>query len=141
MVNFILFSIQPIIMERKSYYLIILLVALSVCMGVFWFQFNNNVATFIIVNETEVAEGGSFSGMLMDAYSYGVANKTVTFHKPGGELGTLVDAVTDENGEFTIENAEYIPGSDENYYGDFTFAGDGKYSGCTYEGNVTVVAK
>ncbi|MBQ8016533.1 MAG: hypothetical protein IJ258_00345 [Methanobrevibacter sp.] len=127
-------------MEKQSKYLIILLVALVICIAVFWFQFNNNVSTVIIVNETEVQENGSFSGLLMDAYGYGVANKTVTFHKPGYEMGTLVDAVTDENGEFTIENAEYLSDAgDDNYYGDFTFAGDGKYAGCTYEGNVTVV--
>lgn len=128
-------------MEKQSKYLIILLVALVICIAVFWFQFNNNVSTVIIVNETEVQENGSFSGLLMDAYGYGVANKTVTFHKPGYEMGTLVDAVTDENGEFTIENAEYLPDAgDDNYYGEFTFAGDGKYEGCTYEGNVTVVS-
>ena len=127
-------------MEKQSKYLIILLVALVICIAVFWFQFNNNVSTVIIVNETEVQENGSFSGLLMDAYGYGVANKTVTFHKPGYEMGTLVDAVTDENGEFTIENAEYLSDAgDDNYYGDFTFAGAGKYAGCTYEGNVTVV--
>jgi hypothetical protein len=125
--------------ERQSKYLIILLVALVICIGVFWFQFNNNVSTFIIVNETEVAENGSFSGMLMDAYSYGVANKTITYHKPGHDMGTIVDTTTDENGEFTIENAEYLPDAgDDNYYGNFTFAGDGKYVGCTYEGKVTV---
>ena len=129
-------------MERQSYYLIILLVALAICFGVFWFQFNNNVATFMIINETEVAENASFSGMLIDSYSYGVANQTITFHKPGYEMGTLVDVVTDENGEFTIENAQYLPDAGEdNYYGDFTFAGNGKYQGCTYEGNVTVIPK
>ena len=127
-------------MERKSYYLIILLIALVICAGVFFYQFNNDVPTFIIINETEVAQNGSFSGMLMDAYSYGVANQTITFHKPGHELGTLVDVTTDENGEFTIENAEYLPeAGKDNYYGDFTFAGNGKYQSCTYEGNVTVV--
>ena len=61
-------------MEMKSYYLIILLVAFVICIGVFWFQFNNHVATFIMINETEVAENGSFSGMLVDAYGMGVAN-------------------------------------------------------------------
>lgn len=127
-------------MERQSYYLIILLVALAICFGVFWFQFNNDVATFMIINETEVHENASFSGLLLDSYSYGVANQTITFHKPGYEMGTLVDVVTDENGEFTIENAEYLPDAGEdNYYGDFTFAGNGKYQGCTYEGNVTVI--
>ena len=126
-------------MEKQSKYLIILLVAFVICMAVFWFQFNNDVSTFIIINETEVDENGSFSGMLMDAYSYGVANKTITYHKPGYKMGTIVQTTTDENGEFTIENVEYLPDAgDENYYGDFTFAGDGKYLGCTYEGNVTV---
>lgn len=129
-------------MERESYYLIILLVALVICFGVFWFQFNNNVATFMILNQTEVVENASFSGMLMDSYSYGVPNQTITFHKPGSELGTLVDVVTDENGEFTIENAEYLPDAGEdNYYGDFTFAGSGKYQGCVCDANVTVVPK
>ena len=127
-------------MEKQSYYLILLLIALVICFAVFWFQFNNDVATFIIINETEVHENGSFSGLLLDAYSYGVANQTITFHKPGYEMGTLVDVVTDEEGEFTIENAEYLPDAGkDNYYGDFTFAGNGKYQGCTYEGNVTVI--
>lgn len=127
-------------MERQSYYLIILLLAFVICIGVFWFQFNNDVATFIILNETEVAENGSFSGMLMDAYSQGVPNQTITFHKPGYQLGTIVNTQTDENGEFTIENAEYLPDAGKNnYYGNFTFAGNGKYLGCTYEGNVTVI--
>jgi hypothetical protein len=129
-------------MERQSYFLIILLVAFIICMGVFWFQFNNDVSTFIILNESEVAENGSFSGMLMDAYSNGVPNQTISFHKPGHEMGNVVVAQTDENGEFTIENAEYLPDADkDNYYGNFTFAGNGKYLGCTYEGNVTVVSK
>lgn len=128
-------------MEKQSKYLIILLVALVICIGVFLYQFNNDVPTFIIVNATEVSENGSFSGILMDAYSYGVANKTITYHKPGHQMGTLVDVTTDENGEFTIENAEYLPeAGNDNYYGEFTFAGDGKYQGCTYEGNVTVVS-
>ena len=128
-------------MEKKSYYLIILLAAFVICMAVFWFQFNNDVATFMIINETEVHENGTFKGMLMDSYSNGVPNQTITFHKPGYDMGTLVDVTTDENGEFVIEHAEYLddrPG--ENYYGDFTFAGNGKYQGCTYDGNVTVVS-
>ena len=128
-------------MERKSYYLIILLIVFVICIGVFWFQFNNDVSTFIIMNATEVPQNESFSGMLVDAYGQGVPNQTVTFHKPGYELGTLVDATTDEKGQFIIENAEYLPDAGkENYYGDFTFAGGDKYLGCSYEGNVTVVA-
>ncbi len=128
-------------MERKSYYLIILLVALVICIGVFLYQFNNDVPTFIIINETEVKENSSFSGMLMDAYSNGVPNQTITFHKPGYQMGTLVDIVTDDDGGFTIEKAEYLPdASKDNYYGNFTFAGNGKYKGCTYEGNVNVIS-
>ena len=117
-----------------------MLIALIICLGVFWFQFNNDVATVIIINQTEVAEGSSFAGMLMDSYGNGVANKTIIFHKPGYEFGTLVDVVTNDEGGFVIENAEYLPdaGSD-NYYGDFSFAGDDRYQGCTYEGNVTVI--
>ena len=42
--------------------------------------------------------------------------------------------------EFFIENAEYLQDApNENWYGDFTYAGDGKYQGCTYENNVTVI--
>ncbi|WP_296878676.1 hypothetical protein [uncultured Methanobrevibacter sp.] len=127
-------------MERKSYYLIIILVAFVICMGVFLYQFNNDVPTFIIINETEVHENGSFSGMLTDAYGFGVANQTITFHKPGHKMGTIVDVVTDEKGQFTIEKAQYLSDAGkDNYYGNFTFAGNGKYQGCTYEGNVTVV--
>ena len=130
------------ILEKQSKYLIILLFAVVVCIGVFWYQYNNDVATFIMVNETEVAQNGSFSGMLVDAYGQGVAKKTITYHKPGYQMGTLVDVTTTEDGCFTINNAQYLDNaSDGNYYGDFTFAGDGKYKECRYEGNVTVVAK
>ena len=95
-----------------------------------------------MINETEVVENASFSGMWSDAYGYGVPNQTIVFHKPGYEFGTVVDVVTDDAGRFTIENAEYLPDADkDNYYGDFTFAGNGKYQGCTYEGNVTVIPK
>ena len=121
-------------MERKSYYLIILLVALVVCAGVFFYQFNNDVATVMIINETEVPENGSFAGILMDAYSYGVANQTVSYQTPNHET---VNVTTDENGEFKILNVESGSG-DVNCYSDFTFAGNGKYQGCTYEGNVSV---
>lgn len=128
-------------MERKSIYLIIALIIFVICIGVFWFQFNNDVATMMILNETQVKENQSFKGQLIDSYGMGVANKTITYHKPGYELGEIVDVVTDENGEFLIENAEYLPDEGkDNYYGNFTFAGDGKYLGCTYEGNVMVVA-
>ncbi len=127
-------------MERESYYFLLLLIGLAICIGVFWFQFNNDVATFMIINETEVQEGGSFKGALIDSYGMSVPNKTITFHKPGYLMGTLVDTQTDENGEFFIENVEYLPDAGkDNYYGDFTFAGDDKYQGCTYIGNITVI--
>ncbi len=120
-------------MGRKSYYLIILLVALVICAGVFFYQLNNDVSTFMILNETEVAENGSFAGMLMDAYSYGVANQTVYYKAPDNEI---IKVTTDENGEFKVFNVKSA--GDTSYYSDFTFAGNGKYRGCTYEGNVTV---
>ena len=129
-------------MERKSYILIAMLLALVVCAGVFFYQFNNDVPTFILINGTEVVENSSISGVLMDAYGYGVPNQTITFHKPGHDLGTLVDVTTDEEGRFTIENAQYLPDAGEdNYYDNFTFAGNGKYQGCEYGGNVTVIPK
>ena len=129
-------------MEKKSKYLIILLVAFVICMAVFWFQFNNNVSTFILVNETEVDENASFSGMLMDAYGYGVANKTITYHKPSHGINAVENTKTDDNGEFTIHNAEYLLDEGvDNYYGNFTFSGDDKYLACEYEGNVTVIQK
>ncbi len=127
-------------MERESYYFLLLLIALVICIGVFWFQFNNDVATFMIINNTEVQEGDTFKGALIDAYGMSVPNKTITYHKPGYQMGTLVDTQTDENGEFFIENAQYLEDAGkDNYYGDFTFAGDDKYQGCTYIGNVTVI--
>ena len=127
-------------MEKQSYYFLLLLIALLICIGVFWFQFNNDVATFMIINNTEVQEGDTFKGALIDAYGMSVPNKTITYHKPGYQMGTLVDTQTDENGEFFIENAQYLEDAGkDNYYGNFTFAGDDKYQGCTYIGNVTVI--
>lgn len=127
-------------MERESYYFLLLLIAFAICIGVFWFQFNNDVATFMIINDTEVQEGHAFKGALIDAYGMSVPNKTITYHKPGYQMGTLVDTQTDENGEFFIENAQYLEDAGkDNYYGDFTFAGDDRYQGSTYLGNVTVI--
>ena len=98
-------------MERESYYFLILLIAFAICIGVFWFQFNNDVSTFMIINNTEVQEGGAFKGALIDAYGMSVPNKTITYHKPGYQMGTLVTTQTDENGEFFIENAQYLEAS------------------------------
>ncbi|MEE1128589.1 MAG: hypothetical protein UHW99_01250 [Methanobrevibacter sp.] len=127
-------------MEKQSKYLILLIVIFVICIGVFLYQYNNDVVTFMIVNETQVAENGSFSGILMDSYSRGVANKTITYHPPGNQTGE-VNVTTDENGEFSIRNAVYTSNSNANYYSNFTFAGDDKYKGCSYDGNVTVIAK
>ena len=127
-------------MEKDSFYFLIVLIAIAICIGVFWFQFNNADPTYIIINTTEVPENGSFSGVLNDAYGFPVANRTITFHKPGYQMGTMVCTQTDENGLFVIENAEYLPDAGkDNYYGDFTFAGDDRYEGCVYEGNITVI--
>ena len=121
-------------MEKKSYYLIILLIAFVICIGVFLYQFNNDVSTFIIINETEVQNNTSFSGLLMDAYSYGVANQTISYQTPNHEI---INVTTDNNGEFRVSAVK--SGSDEgNCYSNFTFAGNGKYQACSYEGNVSV---
>lgn len=126
-------------MDNK--YLAILVVIFIICIGTFMFQLNNNVATFIVINETEIRENGRITGMLMDSFGNGVANKTITFNKPDYKLGTLVSTNTNENGEFVISNVEYLPDAGEdNYYGNFSFAGDNKYNPCFYEGNITVVA-
>lgn len=112
-----------------------------ICIGIFVFQLNNDVATVIIINETEIPENGKITGVLMDSFGNGVANKTITFHKPSYELGSIVTTTTNENGEFVINNVEYLPDIGENnYYGNFTFAGDNKYNPCSYEGNLTVIA-
>lgn len=129
-------------MEKQSYYFLLAIIVFIICIGVFWMQYTHDTPTYMIVNGSEVAEGGSFSGMLMDAYGQGVPNRTIVYHKPGYQMGTIVDTQTDETGEFTITNAEYLSdNSDENYYGNFTFAGDERYHGCVYEGNVTVIPK
>lgn len=126
-------------MDNK--YLVILIVIFMICIGIFVFQLNNDVATVIIINETEIPENGKITGVLMDSFGNGVANKTITFHKPSYELGSIVTTTTNENGEFVINNVEYLPDIGENnYYGNFTFAGDNKYNPCSYEGNLTVIA-
>ena len=76
--------------------------------------------------------------MLIDSFGQGVANKTITYHKPGQDNGDVVDVTTDDKGEFKVENAEYLPNNSDNYYSKFTFAGDEKYKGFTYEGKVIV---
>ena len=126
-------------MEKQSKILILLLVALAICIGVFLYQYNNDVGTIIMLNQTEVSQNSSFSGMLIDSFGQGVANKTIMYHKPGQDNGDVVDVTTDDKGEFKVENAEYLSNnSDDNYYSKFTFVGDEKYKGFTYEGKVIV---
>ena len=43
----------------------------------------------MIVNATEVSEGESFKGSLMDSYGQGVPNKTITYHKGQGKITIL----------------------------------------------------
>lgn len=123
----------------KAKYLAILLVIFVICVGIFIYQFNNSVDTFISINGTEVSENGSFSGMLIDAYGFGVGNEKITFHKPGNN--TTITVTTNSDGIFTINNAEYVENASDNSYKDFSFAGDGKYHSCTFEGRVTVIQK
>lgn len=126
-------------MEKQSKILILLLVALTICIGVFLYQYNNDVGTIIMINQTEVSQNSSFSGMLIDSFGQGVANQTITYQKPGQDNGDVVDVTTDDKGEFKVENAEYLSNnSDDNYYSKFTFVGDEKYKGFTYEGKVIV---
>ena len=68
-------------MDNK--YLAILVVIFIICIGTFMFQLNKNVATFIVINETEIPENGRITGMLMDSFGNGVANKT---RKPGIDI-------------------------------------------------------
>ena len=84
-------------MEKKSKYLIIMLVAFVICVGVFLYQHNNNVDTVIILNESKLIEGKSFSGMLLDSYGFGVANKTISYHQPGDQNGSLVNVTTNSD--------------------------------------------
>jgi hypothetical protein len=126
-------------METK--YLIILIIAAIACFSVFFYQFTGNVETFIIFNETEVAENGTFSGSLMDAYARGVANKTITYHQAGDDKSKFVNVTTDANGIFHIENVKNRPESGaNNYYGDVSFKGDGQFKPCVFEYNLTVKA-
>lgn len=126
----------------KTKYLLILVVAMIICFGVFFYQMDHNLETVIVFNSTEIPENGTAVGFLMDSFGRGIPNKTITFHKPGNEMGTLVTVVTDENGTFLIKNVQYLPDAGkENYYGKFSFAGDSKYKGSTFAHNLTVIPK
>lgn len=124
-------------MEKQSKYLIIALVILVICVGIFLYQYNNDVPTVMIINQTEVPENGSVSGQLLDAYGQGVANQTITYHQPGKDSA---NTTTDDDGIFIIKNIKNFPEKGEdNYYGDFTFEGEDKYLGCTYGSNLTLI--
>jgi hypothetical protein len=124
-------------MDKK--YLIILIIIGIACFSIFFYQFTNSVDTFIVINETEVAENGTISGFLMDAYARGVENKTIYYHKAGDNKNTLSNVTTGKDGSFKIENVKYVPESnDNNYYGDITFKGEGEFNPCIYEHNITI---
>ena len=123
------------IILMKTKYLIILGIICIICFGIFFFQLGHNVETFIVFNSTEIQENTTVSGCLVDSFGRGVANKTVTYHEPGKGL---VNATTDENGIFTISDIRNMPElGKENYYGDFSFAGDDVYNPSVYEYNLT----
>ncbi len=124
-------------MDNK--YLLILIVLAVICFSIFFYQLNNNVNTFIVINETQVAENGTIHGYLMDAYSRGVPNKTVYYHRAGDNTTTLLNVTTDGDGRFIIENVRNVPDSgSNNYYGNFSFKGDHTFDPCTYEHNIVV---
>ena len=125
--------------------LIILVLALILAVSLFVYVGSlngNNKTTSIIFDNTKINEGDNIIGHLVDKDGNGIADKLITFHKPGYEFGTLVTATTDENGTFIIENAQYLADAgEENYYGFFAFAGDDGYEGCSYDNNLTVIPK
>lgn len=126
----------------KTKYLLILVVLMIVCFGIFFYQMDHNLDTIIVFNSTEIPENGTAVGYLMDSFGRGIPNKTITFHKPGYEMGTLVTVTTDDNGTFYIRNLQYLPGAGkDNYYGNFTFAGDDKYKASTFNQKLTVIPK
>ncbi|SDA45472.1 hypothetical protein [Methanobrevibacter millerae] len=126
-------------METK--YLLILIAICVVCFAVFFYQFSNDVTTFIIINDTEVTENSTVTGFLVDAYSRGVENQTIYYHQAGDDKNTFVNVTTGKDGIFKIENIKNVPESgNNNYYGDITFKGSGEYQPCVFEYNLTVKA-
>lgn len=139
-------------MNKSKMRFLILLLALIISLSLLFyigsidtdkihFKSEDPKATAITFDNTRINEGDTIVGHLVDYNGNGIANKTIIFHKPGYEMGTLVTATTDSNGEFRIENAEYLPDSDENYYGFFSFGGDDDYDECVYENNLTIIPK
>ena len=125
----------------KTKYLIILGVVMIICFAIFAYQFTSSVDTFIVINETEVSENGTITGYLMDAYARGVANKTISYHQAGDNQSQRVSVMTDSNGIFKIENVNNVPESgSNNYYGDFSFNGEGEFHSCVFDRNITLKA-
>lgn len=119
--------------------IIALILSLSLVLFVGTIKDTDSRVTSITFDNTIVMEGSSIVGHLVDMNGNGIANKLITYHKPGYEMGTLVTAKTDENGTFIIKNVEYLSDAGEdNYYGDFYFAGDDKYEACNYKANITI---
>lgn len=129
---------------KRRLIVLVLALILSVSLFVYVGSLNSNFnkTTAITFDNTKINEGDSIVGHLVDKDGNGIANKLITFHKPGYEMGTLVTATTDENGTFIIENAEYLADAGkENYYGNFAFAGDDEYEGCSYDSKLTIIPK
>ncbi|RAP50326.1 MAG: hypothetical protein BZ136_01520 [Methanosphaera sp. rholeuAM74] len=125
--------------DKKNIELVILLTVFIVCVCVFVYQYNNDVTTTLLVNESEVHENATFKGLLMDSYGSGVANVTITYNKPSNNTNdSLVELKTDDTGSFTIK-AEYVHDkSADNSYSNFSFNGSGKYKPSKWDGRVTV---
>lgn len=125
----------------KTKYLILLIVAAAICFAIFAYQFTSSVDTFIVINETDIPENGTITGYLMDAYARGVENKTITYHQAGDNKSVIVNVTTGPNGIFKIENVKNVPESgSNNYYGNFSFKGEGEFHGCVFERSITVKA-
>jgi len=125
----------------KTIHLVILIIVMIICFGIFFYQFTNDTQTFIVINETEVAENGTITGFLMDSYARGVENKTISYHQAGDNSSVLQNVTTGKDGIFKIENVKNVPESgSNNYYGDFSFNGDGQFKSCTFERNISIKA-
>lgn len=121
-------------------FLIVLIILAIICFGIFFFQFNNNVTTVILMNETKIPENGTAVGFLMDSYGRGVQNQTITYHQAGDAKDVFVNVTTDVNGRFEIKNLKKHPESGaDDYYGDISFYGFKQYKGCEFEYNLTVI--
>ena len=98
----------------KTIYLIILIAVMLICFGIFFYQYTNDIQTFIVINETDVAENGTITGFLMDSYARGVENKTIYYHQAGDTKSALHNVTTGKDGIFKIENVKNVPESGSN---------------------------